>query len=156
MQICGVVSVQDCELALERGADLIGMIMWPRAKRSVPADVAAAICAHAHGRGARVVGVFVDEDADAIAQCARQAGLDLVQLHGNGARSSLHSLPEELPAIYVLQATPEGAIQTQLPSEGPSANGSHRKVCRPAAGTVKHPAVDVRMPAVHVRVRCRS
>lgn len=35
----------DAELAVQNGADLIGMIMWPKAKRSVDDSTAAAISA---------------------------------------------------------------------------------------------------------------
>ena len=45
MQICGVTNVADAELAVSNGADLIGMIMWPKAKRSVDDSTAAAISA---------------------------------------------------------------------------------------------------------------
>lgn len=52
------------------GAHLIGMILWPRAKRSVGGAVAAGIAAAARRHGAEPVGVFVDEDAATIARCA--------------------------------------------------------------------------------------
>jgi phosphoribosylanthranilate isomerase len=45
VQICGVTNVQDAEHAVKNGADLIGMIMWPKAKRSVDDATAAAISA---------------------------------------------------------------------------------------------------------------
>lgn len=35
MQICGVTNPEDAAHAASHGADLIGMIMWPNAKRSV-------------------------------------------------------------------------------------------------------------------------
>jgi hypothetical protein len=44
LQICGITSVDDCKLAAGLGADLIGMIMWPNAKRSVSDAVAKDIC----------------------------------------------------------------------------------------------------------------
>lgn len=45
VQICGVTNVEDADLAVKNGADLIGMIMWPKAKRSVDDITAAAISA---------------------------------------------------------------------------------------------------------------
>jgi phosphoribosylanthranilate isomerase len=45
VQICGVTNVEDAALAVRKGADLIGMIMWPKAKRSVDDNTAAAITA---------------------------------------------------------------------------------------------------------------
>ena len=43
MQICGVTTVQDAQHAVQKGADFIGMILWPKAKRSVDAETAANI-----------------------------------------------------------------------------------------------------------------
>ena len=50
------------------GANLIGMILWPRAKRSIPAALAREVAAAARAHGAEPVAVFVDEDADTIAR----------------------------------------------------------------------------------------
>ena len=44
----------------------IGMIMWPKAKRSVSDEVAQQIALEAAQRGVTAVGVFVDEDAETI------------------------------------------------------------------------------------------
>lgn len=48
------------------GASLIGMILWPRAKRSISPAVARQIGAAARAHGAEPVAVFVDEDAATI------------------------------------------------------------------------------------------
>jgi N-(5'phosphoribosyl)anthranilate (PRA) isomerase len=129
-QICGVTSEADCELALSHGADLIGMIMWPMAKRSVSDATAAAICACAARHGARAVGVFVDEDASTIVERAERAGLHFAQLHGDGARAALHEVADGLGVVYVMHAAPDGTLQTQLPSEVPCPHGRQpRKVC---------------------------
>lgn len=48
------------------GANLIGMILWPKAKRSVAPAVARAIGEAARRHGAEPVAVFVDEDAATI------------------------------------------------------------------------------------------
>lgn len=129
LQICGVTSSADCELALSQHADLIGMIMWPKAKRSVSDETAAAISAVAAQAGATAVGVFVDEDAATITKRADKAGLRYVQLHGDGARAALHELPARFGIVYVLQASPEGVVQTPLPSAIPRRDGcAARKV----------------------------
>jgi hypothetical protein len=53
------------------GANLIGMILWPRAKRSIPAALAREVAAAARAHGAEPVAVFVDEDADTIVRWVR-------------------------------------------------------------------------------------
>lgn len=52
---------------MQSGADFIGMIMWPKAKRFVSIETARKIVAVAKDHGAQPVGVFVDEDAATIA-----------------------------------------------------------------------------------------
>ena len=60
------------------GANLIGMILWPKARRSIPPAAAREIAAVARRHGAEPVAVFVDESAEEI---ARQGGccLSLLQ-----------------------------------------------------------------------------
>ena len=130
LQICGVTSAQDCELAVTSGANLVGMIMWPHAKRSVSDDTAAAICSCARRHGARSVGVFVDENAAPMSRRAAAVGLDMVQLHGDGARAALHEISSDLGVVYVMHATPEGEVVTQVPSAVPCAEGSSRRQVR--------------------------
>eukprot|EP00892_Ulva_mutabilis_P008007 jgi/Ulvmu1/5579/UM023_0116.1 len=117
VKICGVTTVLDAQHAVHNGADFIGMIMWPKAKRSVDDDTAANISQCAINAGAASVGVFVDEPAETITQRARNANLTFVQLHGDGAREALPGLPDDLKVIYVLQCTPDGVVQTPAPSE---------------------------------------
>lgn len=59
--------------------------------------------------------MFVDEDAGRIASACADAGLDLAQLHGDGARAAFPALPPSLPVVYVLHADAGGALQTALP-----------------------------------------
>jgi phosphoribosylanthranilate isomerase len=130
--VCGVTSEEDCKLAVDAGANMIGMILWPKAKRSIETSTAAAICLYAQQHGAQAVGVFVDEDAATMCHKAAESGLDYVQLHGDAARSSLHDISEDLGVIYVMHAAPNGTVQTALPSQIASANGQpRRQVCAP-------------------------
>ena len=63
IKICGVTTPEDAELAAQAGADFIGMIMWPKAKRAVSLDTARQIVQIAKHYHAQPTGVFVDEDA---------------------------------------------------------------------------------------------
>ncbi|KAK9822225.1 hypothetical protein WJX81_001438 [Elliptochloris bilobata] len=89
--------------------------MWQRGRRAVSPATAQRIAAVAHRHGVQAVGVFVDEDAVSIATACTDAGLDMAQLHGNGARAAYLALPPELPVVYVLHADAGGALQTPLP-----------------------------------------
>ncbi len=66
VKICGITSVQDAKLAASAGADMLGMIMWQKAKRAVSASVARDIASVAEDHGIQSVGVFVDENSQQI------------------------------------------------------------------------------------------
>ncbi|KAG0567348.1 hypothetical protein KC19_7G128200 [Ceratodon purpureus] len=116
VKMCGITSAEDAAVAARAGASLIGMIVWPKSKRSVSVGLAREIAAAARENGAEPVGVFVDESAQEIERACRDADLGIAQLHGDGARSSLfQGLPESLKVIYVLHADKNGVIQTSFP-----------------------------------------
>ena len=66
VKVCGVTTVEDATQAANAGADFIGMILWPKSKRSISLDVAVDVAAAAKDGGATPVGVFVDETAEEI------------------------------------------------------------------------------------------
>ncbi|PNW75248.1 hypothetical protein CHLRE_12g519000v5 [Chlamydomonas reinhardtii] len=117
VKICGITNAEDAQHAVQSGADLLGMIMWQKAKRAVSADTARAIAAVARGAGAKAVGVFVDEDAATISARCRDAQIPIAQLHGDGARAALPDLDPTLEVVYVLNCAPDGTPLTPPPSE---------------------------------------
>lgn len=116
VKVCGVTNPRDAAHAAAAGANLVGMILWPRAKRSIPADVARQVADAARAGGAEPVGVFVDEDAATIAAVCEAAGVRIAQLHGDGARAAALDLPHSLEVVYVMHAAPDGRIVTPLPA----------------------------------------
>ncbi|PNH06611.1 N-(5'-phosphoribosyl)anthranilate isomerase 3, chloroplastic, partial [Tetrabaena socialis] len=116
VKICGLTNPEDAQTAVSAGADMLGMIMWQKAKRAVSAETAAAIAGVARRGGARAVGVFVDEDAATISARCLAAGIPVAQLHGDGARSALPDLDPSLEVVYVLNCSHDGAPLTQPPS----------------------------------------
>ncbi|GLC37741.1 hypothetical protein PLESTB_001472100 [Pleodorina starrii] len=117
VKICGITNPDDARHAVSSGANLIGMIMWQKAKRAVSADTARSIASVAREGGASAVGVFVDEDAATISARCRDAGIPVAQLHGDGARSALPDLDPSLEVVYVLNCAPDGTPLTQPPSQ---------------------------------------
>jgi indole-3-glycerol phosphate synthase/phosphoribosylanthranilate isomerase len=79
VKICGLTRAEDAVAAHRAGANLLGVI-FAESPRRVTVERAAALRAAAPD--ARLVGVFRDQGAAFIADAARRAGLDLVQLHG--------------------------------------------------------------------------
>ncbi|CAM6019743.1 unnamed protein product [Sphagnum balticum] len=116
--MCGITSPEDAAMAAKAGANYVGMIVWPKSKRSVCLSLAREIAAAAREGGAEPVGVFVDENAAEIEDMCIAAGLGIAQLHGDGARSAwMQGLPETLKLIYVVHANKNGVIQTSFPED---------------------------------------
>ena len=80
VKMCGITSAKDASIAAEAGADFIGMIMWPKSKRSVSLSTAKEISEVARKHGAEPVGVFVDDDADTILKAAAASNIEYVQV----------------------------------------------------------------------------
>lgn len=115
VKVCGVTNAEDAETAAAAGANLIGMIMWPKAKRSISTQVAQGISAAARRHAAAPVAVFVDEDAATIERVCRESDIGIAQLHGDGARAALPDLPAHLQVVYVMHADKGGELHTPLP-----------------------------------------
>jgi phosphoribosylanthranilate isomerase len=111
VKICGVTSPADAELAVEAGANAIGVNLWPDSKRFVDdgsaRDVLAAI-----PEGVLKVGVFVNATADEVAARVESLGLDKAQLHGNERAQDFTALD---PAIVLRAARvrDESTFQTE-------------------------------------------
>ncbi len=80
VKICGLCRPVDAAAAVDAGADYVGVILAPAARRSQTLDAAMQIFEHAGG--ARRVGVFVNPELPALRQAIRALRLDVVQLHG--------------------------------------------------------------------------
>lgn len=82
IKICGITNLDDGIAAVDAGADAIGFVFYPKSRRYVTAEAAAAIAARLPTRVAKV-GVFVNPTVDEVYDTVKQAGLSAVQLHGN-------------------------------------------------------------------------
>lgn len=88
VKICGITNRDDALAAAEFGAGAIGFNFYRHSPRYVSPTGAAAISAKLPA-GVLKVGVFVDDPADVVTKVALQAGLDVAQLHGLAACSSM-------------------------------------------------------------------
>lgn len=81
IKICGITRREDALLAAELGANAIGFVFAPSARRCAPREARAM----KQDLGIPTVGVFVDATLEEIARVSDEADVDIVQLHGGEA-----------------------------------------------------------------------
>jgi phosphoribosylanthranilate isomerase len=81
VKICGITSAGDARVAVEAGADAIGLV-FAESPRQVTVAQAARIV-EAVPPWVSVVGVFVDAPPEEIAETARRLHLGVIQFHGD-------------------------------------------------------------------------
>jgi len=101
VKICGVTEVADAVLAVEAGADAIGVNLVSTSKRVVDIDTARAIVRAVSGR-ARAIAVIADLEVDQLFALRKSLGVSWLQLHGNEPPATLDRLlPDAFKAIRV-------------------------------------------------------
>ena len=81
VKICGLRTPADVDAAVDAGADAVGVVMSERSPRHAEPALARTLVTHAAGRATTVLVVNDLPVAEAIAR-AREAGVDVLQLHG--------------------------------------------------------------------------
>jgi phosphoribosylanthranilate isomerase len=82
VKICGITSVDDALIAVESGADAIGLVFYEPSSRFVSIDQASAI-AKAVGPFVTVVALFVNETKDVIENILKRVPIHVIQFHGD-------------------------------------------------------------------------
>ncbi|HUZ08382.1 MAG TPA: phosphoribosylanthranilate isomerase [Candidatus Paceibacterota bacterium] len=82
VKICGITNLADAQAAAETGADALGFNFCEKSPRCVSLKTAAAISTQVPPFVMRV-GVFVDAEADFILRAIGEAGLTMLQFHGD-------------------------------------------------------------------------
>ncbi len=82
VKICGVTTPADARLAVDLGADFIGLNFYRPSPRWIDVDQAAHI-RRGIGDRARTVGIFVDPTRDELEAIDRKVGLDYIQFSGD-------------------------------------------------------------------------
>ena len=82
VKICGITNLADAQAAVEAGADAIGFIFHEKSPRRVPLKTAAEIARQLPPFVMRV-GVFVNAPEDFVLRAIGEAGLTLLQFHGD-------------------------------------------------------------------------
>ncbi|WP_105101483.1 phosphoribosylanthranilate isomerase [Microbulbifer pacificus] len=82
VKICGITSVEDALLAVEAGADALGLVFYPASPRNVTPEQAAEI-ARAVSPFVVLTGLFVDAHPEQVRAVLQQVPLNLLQFHGD-------------------------------------------------------------------------
>ncbi|MBI4742637.1 MAG: phosphoribosylanthranilate isomerase [Betaproteobacteria bacterium] len=82
IKICGFTRVEDLRLAVQAGADAIGLVFYPPSPRYVDLPTAGAL-ARAAPPFVSVVGLFVNADPAAVRETLAAAPIHLLQFHGD-------------------------------------------------------------------------
>jgi phosphoribosylanthranilate isomerase len=100
IKICGIIDPADAVMAVEAGADLIGLNFVPGSPRCVDPAVAAEIADAVAGRAERV-GVFRDAPTEEIDRILRRVDLDRLQFHGDESEEDVEEV--DLPVIKAIR-----------------------------------------------------
>lgn len=102
VKICGITNLDDAQVAIDAGADMIGLNFYPPSPRYVTPDQAQTIVEHLPPQ-VLAVGIFVNETAETMTHVAEVSGVTRLQLHGDEAPSVCAAL--SLPVIKVFRFT---------------------------------------------------
>jgi phosphoribosylanthranilate isomerase len=110
IKICGITSRDDARIAIDAGADAIGLNYYSGSKRCVGFLDAKKIVDEV-GSTALKVGVFVNQTASDLNVIANDIGLDAVQLHGDQPPSFLLDVERRFPVLRVYRVGHSGFIK---------------------------------------------
>ena len=101
VKICGITSVEDALLAIDAGADALGLNFVPTSKRVIDRATAAHIH-EAVGHLVELVAVVADRTLDDLEDLRDATGIRWLQLHGAESPSDLQLvLPQAFKAIAI-------------------------------------------------------
>jgi phosphoribosylanthranilate isomerase len=120
VKICGITNREDALAAIEGGAAALGFNFYPASPRYIAPDRAAAIISGLPSAVSKV-GVFVDEPPETVLQIARQAGMDIAQLHGS---ESPGDYPQGLRVWKAIRVGQAFSLPTLPPAEAVLLDGA--------------------------------
>lgn len=120
IKLCGLKRVCDVEWANELAPEYIGFVFASKSKRYVTMEEAKNL-KDKLDKSIKVVGVFVDEAPEIIAELCNQSIIDMVQLHGNEDEAYIRQLRTlmDVPIIKAFRVEMKDDIQR---AEASSAN----------------------------------
>ncbi len=111
VKICGITRSVDIQAAVQAGVDALGFVFAPRSKRLLEPSLAAELVAQVPAFISRV-GLFMDQDSDAVASVLDRVPLNLLQFHGT--EDAAYCRQFGLPYIKAVSMVSEQAVQQAL------------------------------------------
>jgi phosphoribosylanthranilate isomerase len=127
VKICGITSVEDGLMAVNAGADAIGLVFYAKSPRHVSIEQAREI-ALAVGPFATVVGLFVNAPEAEVNAILQQVPLHVLQFHGDEDLAYCEQFAR--PYMKALRMKPDLDIQAAM-AVYPSASGILLDAYRP-------------------------
>ena len=110
VKICGILQPADALVAVDAGADLVGMVFVPERRRRREISTAQSVVAALRGLDTPppTVGLFADQPLEDVNRLVHDCELDMVQLCGH--ESIEYCGQVEVPAIKVLHILPSWEV----------------------------------------------
>jgi len=102
-KVCGITNIEQATALQVMGVHYIGFIFYPASKRYVLDQLSLNDLASFRPTGVKKVGVFVNESLDQLLHIVQEAGLDLVQLHGDESPDYCAAVRQKVATIKVFR-----------------------------------------------------
>ncbi|HEY9659199.1 MAG TPA: phosphoribosylanthranilate isomerase [Allocoleopsis sp.] len=103
VKICGITQVEQGQAIAAMGATALGFICVPQSPRYVSVEQIREVVQHLPTEVDRV-GVFANASLSEIVEVVTQAGLTVVQLHGNETADFAQQVRQQLPQVELIKA----------------------------------------------------
>jgi phosphoribosylanthranilate isomerase len=127
VKICGITSVADAQLAVDAGADAIGMVFYAPSPRAVTIDQARVI-AQSVEPFVTIVGLFVDAEKTFIDEVLAKVSLHVMQFHGDESPDFCDSF--QRPYLKAIRMRPDLDVEKAI-AHYPNASGILLDAYRP-------------------------
>ena len=99
IKVCGITNIDEALALSKAGVNYVGFIFYPASKRYALHALSLDQIKSVQLPGVLKVGVFVNEPMDDVIATATEAGLDMVQLHGDETPNYCKEMANHYPVI---------------------------------------------------------
>jgi len=104
VKICGIKNLVDAEIAIQNGADYIGLNFVPASKRRISFGKAKNIIENIKRSTVQIVGVFQNQPAAKVNRISHELQLDYVQLHGSESPQYCQKISTKIIKVFPLES----------------------------------------------------